>query len=77
MCTYLKDELRTELKEKVRWKIKRDSPEEKLKDFLKWMKSIKKTTDHQVASVAVFLSSVFVTNNKKNHIRMTCKRKQY
>ena len=34
--------------EKVKWNVNRDSPEDKLRDFMKWMKAVKKETLHQV-----------------------------
>ena len=34
--------------ERVKWNVNRDSAEGKLRDFLKWMKAVKKETEHKV-----------------------------
>jgi len=36
------------LVERVKWNVNRDSAENKLRDFMKWMKAVKKETSHQV-----------------------------
>ena len=36
--------------EKVKWNISRDSPEDKLRDLLEWMKAVKRDTVHSVSS---------------------------
>ena len=36
------------LVERVKWNVNRDSPEDKLRDFMEWMKAVKKETGHQV-----------------------------
>ena len=41
-------ELREEVIEKVKWNINRDSPEDKLRDLLQWMKAVKRDTIHSV-----------------------------
>lgn len=43
-------ELREEVIEKVKWNISRDSPEDKLRDLLEWMKAVKRDTVHSVSS---------------------------
>ena len=43
-------ELREEVIEKVKWNVNRDSPEDKLRDFLEWMKAVKRDTIHHVSS---------------------------
>lgn len=42
------DELPDELVEKVKYQVKRDSAEDKTRDFLKWMKAAKKEMFHLV-----------------------------
>ena len=32
----------------MKWNVNRDSPEDKLRDFLKWLKAVNKETEHQV-----------------------------
>ena len=32
----------------MKWNVSRDSPEDKLRDFLKWTKAVKKETEHKV-----------------------------
>ncbi len=34
----------------MKWNVNRDSPEDKLRDFLEWMKAVKRDTRHQVTS---------------------------
>ena len=36
------------LVERVKWNVNRDSAEDKHRDFMKWMKAVKKETSHQV-----------------------------
>ena len=38
--------------EKVKWQINRDSAEHKLRDFLMWMKPVKRDTLHHVSLTA-------------------------
>ena len=35
--------------ERVKWNVNRDSPEDKLRDFLEWMKAVKRDTIHSVS----------------------------
>lgn len=42
------NDLREEVIEKVKWQVNRDSPEDKLRDFLEWMYAVKKDTLHHV-----------------------------
>ena len=42
------DELPEELIEKVKYKVNRDSPEDKTRDYLDWMKAVKKEMFHIV-----------------------------
>lgn len=42
------NDLREEVIEKVKWQVNRDSPEDKLRDFLEWMYALKKDTLHHV-----------------------------
>ena len=42
------NDLREEVVEKVKWQVNRDSAEDKLRDFLKWMYALKKDTLHHV-----------------------------
>ena len=46
-------ELREEVIEKVKWNINRESPEDKLRDLLQWMKAVKRDTIHSVRYVLV------------------------
>ena len=52
MCVvvFFQHELREEVVEKVKWNISRDSPEDKLRDLLEWMKAVKRDTVHSVSS---------------------------
>lgn len=34
--------------ERVKWQVNRDSPEDKHRDFLKWMDAVKRDTKHNV-----------------------------
>lgn len=47
---FVQHELREEVIEKVKWNISRDSPEDKLRDLLEWMKAVKRDTVHSVSS---------------------------
>ena len=42
------NKFREDLVERVKWNVNRDSPEDKLRDFMDWMKAIKKETLHHV-----------------------------
>lgn len=42
------NKFREDLVERVKWNVNRDSPEDKLRDFLDWMKAVKKETLHHV-----------------------------
>ena len=42
------NKFREGLVERVKWNVNRDSPEDKLRDFMDWMKAIKKETLHHV-----------------------------
>ena len=44
----LQDELPEELIEKVKYKVNRDSPEDKTRDYLDWMNAVKKEMFHIV-----------------------------
>ena len=33
----------------MKWNVNRDSPEDKLRDFLEWMKAVKRDTIHNVS----------------------------
>lgn len=52
-CTYLfphvQDELPEEIIEKVKWSVNRDSAEEKVRDYLAWMKAVKREVIHVVS----------------------------
>ena len=50
LCAMVQHELREEVVEKVKWNISRDSPEDKLRDLLEWMKAVKRDTVHSVSS---------------------------
>ena len=59
------NELREEVIENVKWNVNRDSPEDKLRDFLEWMFAVKRDTIHHVrnsVSLSVCLS-VFICFN--------------
>ena len=34
--------------DKIKWSISRDSPEDKLRDLMKWMKAVKRDVMHRV-----------------------------
>ena len=44
-----------ELVERVTWKINRDSAEDKVRDFLDWMKAVKRDVKHVVSKINIFL----------------------
>ena len=52
LCVYYvystQDKLPKEVTEKVKYNVNRESPEDKLRDFLTWMKSAKKEINHLV-----------------------------
>ena len=48
MFDCIQDELREELRSEVKWNVNRESPEEKVRDFVPWMKACKRDIDHQV-----------------------------
>lgn len=47
-CFVCQDELRDEVRTKVKWKVNRQTPEDKLRDFLKWMLVIRKDKKYYV-----------------------------
>ena len=47
-CVVLQNTFSHNLVERVKWNVNRDSPEDKLRDFMEWMKAVKKETLHQV-----------------------------
>ena len=49
MCDTVQHELREAVIEKVKWNVNRDSPEDKLRDYLEWMKAVKHDTMHHVS----------------------------
>ena len=55
----LQDKLPEELKEEMKYQVNRDSPEDKARDFLYWMKAAKKEINHLV-SVVIYILYVFV-----------------
>ena len=54
-CFVLQDELREEVKNEVKWNVDRDSAEEKVRDFVGWMKACKEDINHQVRLLKVSL----------------------
>ena len=59
--------------EKVKWNISRDSPEDKLRDLLEWMKAVKRDTTHSVSltkmvalSAHILVYSIFVQARLQN-----------
>ncbi len=58
MC--VQHELREEVIEKVKWNVNRDSPEDKLRDFLEWMKAVKRDTLHQVHTLTYYTLSLII-----------------
>ncbi len=57
---YTQNELREEVIENVKWNVNRDSPEDKLRDFLEWMSAVKRDTLHHVR-LELLLSYVYLT----------------
>ncbi len=49
MKQFTQDELRKELRTEVKWNVNRESPEEKVRDFVTWSKACKKDVEHQVS----------------------------
>ncbi len=41
------------MSENIRWNVKRTPPEDKLRDFLKWMKGVKAEMLHQVMQQSI------------------------
>lgn len=48
----VQDQLSEELVEKVKWQVNRESAENKVRDFLEWMKAIKGIVNHLVSSAS-------------------------
>lgn len=46
------DELPEEIIEKIKYRVNRDSPEDKTRDFLKWMEAAKSEIFHLVSVVS-------------------------
>ena len=63
----MQHELREEVIEKVKWNVNRDSPEDKLRDYLKWMKAVKHDTEYHVSYMCVCMC-VCVSG----HVRCLC-----
>ena len=51
----LQDKLPEELKEEIKYQVNRDSPEDKARDFLHWMKAAKKEINHLVSKAIYIL----------------------
>ena len=49
MPPHIQDELPEEIIEKVKWSVSRDSAEEKVRDYLAWMKAVKREVLHVVS----------------------------
>lgn len=53
VCTHflplVQDELPEEIIEKVKWSVSRDSAEDKVRDYLAWMKAVKREVIHVVS----------------------------
>ena len=47
-CVVLQNTFSHNLVERVKCNVNRDSPEDKLRDFMEWMKAVKKEMGHQV-----------------------------
>ena len=62
------DKLSSEIKEKVKVNVSRESPEDKLRDFTKWMDSVKKEVKLFVSKLdcSVWLVNLFI---HKNYLR--------
>ena len=59
MYTKLQRKLLDDDKEKIQSNIKRDTPEEKVKDLLNWMKSVQKNDTHKVSIIYVYCLTLF------------------
>ena len=46
----MQDQLSEEMVETVKWQVNRESAEDKVRDFLEWMKAIKGIVNHLVSS---------------------------
>ena len=46
---HIQDELPEEIIEKVKWSVNRDSAEDKVRDYLAWMKAVKREVIHVVS----------------------------
>ncbi|XP_065834186.1 inositol 1,4,5-trisphosphate receptor type 3-like isoform X2 [Oscarella lobularis] len=55
--------LREEVKETLKWNISRDSPTDKLRDFLEWGRDIQKDIQYQKKVRSHWLASLFVLGN--------------
>ncbi len=75
MKQFTQDELRKELRTEVKWNVNRESPEEKVRDFVTWSKACKKDIEHQVSckhETTFFLASspgFPLMGTKKNELR--------
>lgn len=45
----VQDKLPEEIKQKVKWSVGRDSAEDKVRDYLEWMKAVKREVIHVVS----------------------------
>ena len=54
----VQDQLSEEMVEKVKWQVNRESAEDKVRDFLEWMKAIKGIVNHLVSSA--FVCSLYI-----------------
>ena len=53
-------------KEKIQSDIKRDTPEEKVKDLLNWIKSVQKNDSHKVSIICTLSDFVLHASEQQN-----------
>ena len=50
LLSAVQDELSEDLVERVKWRVSRKSAEDKVQDFVKWMKAVSGIVHHKVSS---------------------------
>ena len=54
------DQLSEEMVEKVKWQVNRESAEDKVRDFLEWLKAVKGIVQHTVSQSSIALCSYYI-----------------
>ena len=54
------DQLSEEMVEKVKWQVNRESAEDKVRDFLEWLKAVKGIVQHMVSRSSIALCNYYI-----------------